>query len=128
MPRSSTKHCEICTHLYDFGRKYAPHQQTYVTGRLGQDRGSVAYGGLNGVGAPGLTLMKRLYVRSGGVNQPVGFICPYGHVLLDNPPKAPRHVVTRTWPATVVCLATGENVETRDMTITGPCRSGPGSA
>ena len=114
MPRSATMTCPVCTRLYDLNKEYGPNRRRYEEERPGGWRRTVTFGyaGVEPLGSPRMEPMKRLYVREGGVNRAVGHICDHGHVLLDQPPEGPAHVVTRTWPPAVVCNATGEVVKT----------------
>lgn len=59
-------------------------------------------------------VMKRLYTRAGsGTYLGMGYICEAGHVELDGAPETPdSHVLTPTWPVSVICQLNGEVVET----------------
>ena len=58
--------------------------------------------------------VKRLYVRENGQYVSIGSICEVGHVVLDGPvvEDEPRHLLTPGLPPRVVCLNTGEVVDT----------------
>ncbi len=58
--------------------------------------------------------MKRLYTRAGsGTYEGMGYICEAGHVELDGAPETPdNHVLTPTFPVSVICRLNGEVVET----------------
>ena len=68
------------------------------------------YGGIGRLASGSMERVKRLYVREGGVNRAVGYICEQDHVVLDTSAPGPHHVLTNTLPAQVICLATGEAV------------------
>ena len=55
--------------------------------------------------------MKRLYVRGDSSSyKAIGYIFEKGHVVLNEPGEEAQHLVTPTFPAAVICLATGEKV------------------
>ena len=58
--------------------------------------------------------VKRLYVRENGRYVGIGNICEVGHVELDDPAVEgePEHLLTPTLPVKVLCLHSGELVET----------------
>ena len=99
---------------FGLSREYGPQRKRYDDERPGGWRRTYTfdYSGIGRLGKNSLEPMKRLYVREGGVNRPVGHICEQGHVVLDQPPEGPAHVVTKTWPPKVVCTVTGEVVST----------------
>ena len=79
--------------------------------------------GIQGIGllaSGSMERMRRLYVRENGVNRPIGYICDQDDVVLDAPASGPRHVLTKTLPAQVICLATGEAVSAVDGSMNGP--------
>ena len=61
--------------------------------------------------------VRRLYVHENGVNRAIGYICDQDYMVLDAPAAGPQHVLTRTLPAQVICLATGEAVSAVDGSI-----------
>ena len=106
MPRNNTKFCQSCRALGAVSDQYRSRTERYH--RCDHPDIRTSYAGL----PPGLSAsfspMKRLYVREGQVNKPVGYICDQGHVELDVPPVGPRHVEIPVMPAKWVCMATGE--------------------
>ena len=116
MPRSTAMNCPVCTSLHRLDEEYGPKRRRYEEEARGGWRRitSFTYDGVERLGSSRPEPMKRLYVREGGVNRPVGYICDRGHVVLDEPPEGAAHVVTRTWPPLVICTATGEVVSTRE--------------
>ena len=114
MPRTPNRTCDVCDRLYRIRMSEAPHQEQYLVLRNGEvNRETVSYGGLLTLGNPGPVNMRRLYVKERGIQTNVGYICEAGHVVLDDSPGEGRtHLVTRTKPAQVICLALGEVVST----------------
>ena len=106
MPRSNTKFCDACRKLQDVSIEYRPRTARYHWCDHPDIR--TDYAGLKVLVSPSLQKMKRLYVRDGQVNTPVGYICDHGHVDLDEPPPGPKHVQVPVMPVKWVCLATGE--------------------
>ena len=116
MPRSSTIQCPVCTSLDKLSKDYGPRRKVYPDPCPSDihRKGVFSYGGVEALGSPSFEPVKRLYVRESGVNRPVGHICEKGHVTLDQgafpAPEGDVHVVTKTWPPSVICRATGEVV------------------
>ena len=114
MPRSSTIQCPVCTSLDKLSKDYGPRRKVYPDPCPSDihRKGVFSYGGVEALGRPSFEPVKRLYVREAGVNRPVGHICEKGHVTLDqgaSPAAAGEvHIVTKTWPPSVICRATGE--------------------
>ncbi len=98
MPRPRPKNisCSTCARLYDATRQ---HQKP-------------GYAKMPLVGTPASPPMKRIYDRaSSGTYEAIGYICNRGHVVLDQPPDGPGHLLTPTHPTAVLCQATGELVQ-----------------
>ena len=106
MPRSNTKFCEACKALQEVSTEYRPRTALYH--RCDHPDIRAHYVGLPALASPSLHKMKRLYVRDGHINNPVGYICDQGHVELDDPPPGPKHVQVPVLPAKWICMATGE--------------------
>ena len=93
MPRKI--YCPVCLRLYEVEEKYP------TIGDLGapvmdQDRQE----------------MRRIYSREATTKayRAIGYICAFGHVVLDEAEGVADHVLTPTEPARVVCRLTGEVV------------------
>ncbi len=57
--------------------------------------------------------MKRLYTwEDGKTYRRMWYICEAGHGELDGAPETPdSHILTPTWPVSVICQLNGEVVE-----------------
>ena len=122
MPRSSIIQCPIWTSLDILSKDYGPRRKVYphpCTSDIYRER-VFRHGGVEALGSPSFEPVKRLYVREAGVNRPVGYICDQGHVTLDQgafpAPAGEVHVVTKTWPPSVICRATGDVVAAWEWT------------
>ena len=100
MSRPRQRLCQVCRRLWE----YTANQKTEYTQ-------VPLMGGREEV-------MKRLYTRAGsgatkGTYEGMGYICEAGHVELDSAPETPdSHILTPTWPVSVICLLNGQVVET----------------
>ena len=100
MPRRHTETCSICFKLF---------QETGPSPAL--DARRWGYASLPVFGSLAPQPMKRLYVRGEATSyKAIGYICDKGHVVLNEPGEEAQHLVTPTFPAAVICLATGEKV------------------
>ena len=122
MPRSSTIHCPVCTSLDKLSKDHGPRRKVYPDPRpsdIYRER-VFHYDGVEALGSPSLEPVKRLYVRDAGINRAVRYICDQGHVTLDKgaypAPAGKVHVVTKMWPPSVICRATGEVVAAWEWT------------
>ena len=107
MPRNDTKFCGPCKALQKVSAEYRPRTSRYH--RCDHPDIRADYAGIPALGAsPTSQRMKRLYIREGQVNKPVGYICDHGHVELDEPPAGPAHVQVPVSPPKWVCMANGE--------------------
>ena len=93
MARTAAPHCNACKLLWEHTRpKGGP------------------YASLPDLGSPYPAAMIRLYSREQSRTYTgVGWKCPAGHVTLDTG-QATDHVVTPTYPRSVLCTVTGELV------------------
>ena len=113
MPRSDSRFCKVCESLRKVSNQYQPRtSQVQRCNECGQTdyraRGQIKYAGIVML-APGRdNAMRRLYIREGQVNKPIGYICDTGHVALDEPLEGPHHVSIPVYPPRAVCLDTGE--------------------
>ena len=120
MPRVTNEYCEVCARLVDLSREYGPKRKVYPapTARDIYREHILSYDGVEPLASRPREPMKRLYVRDSGVNKAIGHICEWGHVNLEEgafpePDGGEAHVITRHWPPSVICRATGEVVPTR---------------
>ena len=109
MPKSDTRLCGTCKALQMVMLDYRPRTAHYHQCDVPTHREIRAdYAGLPPLVPASIQKMKRLYVRDGQINKPVGYICDQGHVELDDPLPVPKHVQIPVLPAKWVCMATGE--------------------
>ena len=94
-PRPKNVSCPTCAQLYQATRQYQTH----------------GYKNMPMVGNPSGPPMKRIYSRAtSGTYEAIGYVCNNRHVVLDQPPNGPGHLLTPTHPTAVLCQATGELV------------------
>ena len=95
MPRKV--YCPVCPRLYKVREQYP------MIGALGSPPVS-----------PDRQEMRRIYSREAGTKayRAIGYICAFGHVVLDEAESVAGHVLTTAEPARVVCTLTGEMVST----------------
>ena len=121
MPRPPNERCKVCERLAALSREYGPRRKVYPdpTPKDIFRENITDYDGVGQLGPRSVEAMKRLYVRDNGVNKAIGHICENGHVTLDDDGSYPKqngnsHVLTRQFPPSVICCATGEVVPTRE--------------
>ena len=110
MSRTTNRLCPTCTALNGIHR--SPVLSHF---RDLRDINNPAIRPIEYVGLPMQKVMleptHRLYTRTGGVNNPIGYICGYGHIELDTPVSIPTHFVTPTSPPSIICTHTGETID-----------------
>ena len=106
---ASQKACHICVQLYR-----VTHPVKAYDRRLEESKRPWNYAPPPPLGRYSGQPMKRIYRRgSTRAYDPIGYICPDGHVILDSASGEPQHVLMPCDPREVLCKMTGEVVKTR---------------
>ena len=94
MARTEAPRCDVCSKLYQATR---PAQAPYASPPP------------EGSSLP--SLMRRLYVRGESRTYlGIGWICPFLHVVVGDPPYPAAHLPMPTYPPQFLCTLTGDLV------------------